>query len=99
MDNTLLCTEGDWQPTKVKETKLGFTSEIGPSDNNRFCSVWGDTKEECEANAHLIAASKDLYNALKELYEVDYTSGTHLYTAQLKAFAALKKAFSNYQKP
>ena len=40
----------------------------------------------------LEAAAPDLLDALQELLECDYTSGTHLYCAQVKAKAAIKKA-------
>lgn len=52
----------------------------------------GIGSKECTANAKLIAAAPDLLGALKELLECDYTSGTHLYTAQLRARAAIEKA-------
>jgi hypothetical protein len=48
--------------------------------------------EEAKAYAKLFAAAPDLLAALKELVECDYTSGTHLYTAQLRAKAAIAKA-------
>lgn len=45
-----------------------------------------------EANAKLIKSAPDLLEALKELLECDYTSGTHLYAAQMKGKAAIEKA-------
>lgn len=55
------------------------------------------TPEEGEANAHLLAASKDLYFALKELMEY---SGSHVYPPSLydKAMESLYKANPNYKK-
>jgi hypothetical protein len=55
------------------------------------CSGFTD-KATAAANAKLIAAAPDLLDALKELLECDYTSGTHLYSAQAKAKAAIEKA-------
>jgi hypothetical protein len=55
-------------------------------DNRAF------TLQQCQANALLIATSPELLEALNELLECDYTSGTHLYTAQVKAREIIAKA-------
>lgn len=41
--------------------------------------------------SELAKQNKELLDALKELSECDYTSGTHLYTAQLRAKQLLLK--------
>ncbi len=62
-------------------------AHVIPYGGERFC-----THEEANAYAKLFAASPDLLGALKELLECDYTSGTHLYTAQIRAKNAIIKA-------
>lgn len=56
-------TKGEFVIESIKETNLGYVADIKIINNpdSLICSVWGDTKEEAEANAHLIAAAKDLY--------------------------------------
>lgn len=60
--------------------------------------VWHDRllmkEQDHIANAHLIAAAPELLKALIELLECDYTSGTHLYSAQYNAKQAIDKALN-----
>lgn len=53
-----------------------------------------DVNAEHLANAYLIAAAPDLLKSLIELVECDYTSGTHLYSAQYNAKQAIRKALN-----
>ena len=69
--------------TKIAEITLNI---IGTGVKKKFD---GDVTE---ANANLIAAAPDLLDALTELLECDYTSGTHLNSAQERAKAAITKA-------
>ena len=60
------CTQGDWRFEK-KDKELYIFSDGGTPQFPYFATVavmnnWD--KEECEANVHLLAASKDLYSEL-----------------------------------
>lgn len=95
-------TKGEWRKSITQRNSLGKPQsfvfrEISNITKSSIANVFGNTIEEAEANANLIASCKDIYYALKELYECDYTSGTHLHSAQLKAFSALTKANPNYK--
>lgn len=86
-------TPGPWINTKEQGKLFGSFNAVNDEANKvTIAIVYGSNIEEAEANAKLIAASPDLLEALDELLNCDYTSGTHLYTAQLKAKAAIKKA-------
>jgi hypothetical protein len=84
-----LHTKGNWK-TILDPTMCTVTSDVFGG----ICQIphMGKHKEEHEANALLIAAAPELLEALKELLECDYTSGTHLYCAQVKAKEAISKA-------
>lgn len=108
MSNELKCTGGNWEidpvlPTVVRLSpyaRLEQTLEVdncSPTDYNSFTRDGG----EAEANANLIAASKDLYNALKDLlyWYKEVSSGriTENYQVAEQAETALQKANTNYK--
>ena len=67
-------TPGEWSVYQVeRETywpgiDAGRTSIVIWGDQQENNGVQGDTLEEAKANAHLIAAAPDLYEALDKLY-------------------------------
>lgn len=69
-DNELKCTPGEWHITTENNSDYADIDSL----NGRIVSVLlrDETKEagEAEANAHLIASSKDLYEALKRQHEI-----------------------------
>ncbi len=56
-------TKGEWKVTK------GFKVVAGIKSAQAVADVFGETAKEVEANAHLIAAAPDMYEALKALPE------------------------------
>ena len=67
----------------------GRTSIVVWGDQQENNGVQGDTLEEAKANAHLIAAAPDLYEALDRLVRYINAPSTEAY---LSARAALAKA-------
>ena len=63
-------TKGEWKTT-IAELKDFFLCAVGSVETKRvICHTNFDTKmtsEECKANAKLIAAAPDMFNALEEL--------------------------------
>ena len=63
-------TKGDWKTTIV-ELKDFFLCAVGSVEAERvICHTTPDpkmTSEECKANANLISAAPDMFNALEEL--------------------------------
>jgi K+/H+ antiporter YhaU regulatory subunit KhtT len=72
-------TQGEWylphnykmeQPSVVKSPDTGrWWAIICSGYSNMICKVFGDSKEEAEANAKLIAAAPDLLEALENLID------------------------------
>lgn len=88
-------TPGKWSVYEVeRETywpgiDAGRTSIVVWGDQQENNGVQGDTLEEAKANAHLIAAAPDLYEALDRLVRYINAPSTEAY---LSARAALAKA-------
>ena len=65
-------TKGDWKTT-IAELKDFFLCAVGSVETKRvICHTNLDpkmTSEECKANANLISAAPDMFNALKDLYD------------------------------
>lgn len=90
-------TSGDWKVDKEKSGIVRMNDyfrieQIAMSEYIAEGMTHDDLEAEGNANAKLIAASPNLLEALIELVNCDYTSGTHLYAAQLKAKAVIEKA-------
>jgi len=66
------------------------------NEDNYVCEAEGDTPEQAEANAHLIAAAPELHAALEEVLHYAETPGDftdeEARNAMLDAGAALAKA-------
>ena len=69
-------TKGEWKVTDsafsrftaYRGRKQGGRTFVTTALNlNQIAEAQGDTQEEAEANAHLIAAAPDMYEALKEI--------------------------------
>ena len=91
-------TPGKWSVYEVeRETywpgiDAGRTSIVVWGDQQENNGVQGDTLEEAKANAHLIAAAPDLYEALQAM--LDYCNaecGSKIYPGH-QAYEALAKA-------
>ena len=69
-------TEGEWNVndvgferySKYRKTVTGGKSFVVNTSLGMIASCEGDSQEESEANAHLIAAAPDMYEALKYFY-------------------------------
>jgi len=95
-------TKGEWKLSSNADNK--FIRETENIDElvylycvdlpDHKCAIYSVNydKEIARANAKLIAAAPELLDALIELAECDYTSGTHLSCAIIKAKQAIKKA-------
>jgi hypothetical protein len=66
---------GEIMHTKGKWTREGTTVEVvQDGEGKMLVDVYGETQEETEANAHLIAAAPDLLEACKRAFRfIDYT--------------------------
>lgn len=62
-------TKGEWHVSPHAWPKDHQVFVVDNS-HNLIAEAKGDTQEEAEANAHLIAAAPMLYEALKELMDV-----------------------------
>lgn len=62
-------TKGKWEVKGFAEFVCGVWYASITSSDKPIAKVRGDNKNNCEANAHLIAASPNLYEALKEAHE------------------------------
>ena len=87
-------TKGKWHLCKRPDKKCyEILSENGillaEIDYN---TVWSKFEIEAKPNATLIVSAPELLEALIELTKCDYTSGTHLSCAILKAKQAIEKA-------
>ena len=69
-------TKGEWKVTDSAFSRFttyrgkrqgGRTFVTTALNLNQVAEAQGDTQEEAEANAHLIAAAPDMYEALKNL--------------------------------
>lgn len=69
-------TKGEWAVTNTAFERFSTfrgkrtgarTFVTNGFELDEIAEVQGDTEEEAEANAHLIAAAPDMYQALKEL--------------------------------
>ena len=81
-------TKGEWKVTDSAFSRFttyrgkrqgGRTFVTTALNLNQVAEAQGDTQEEAEANAHLIAAAPDMYEALKALLrwaELSYTNDT-----------------------
>lgn len=107
-------TKGPWRkdgPTYSEENDQ-FCINIVGGDGDEMPTwyavssyIWGTQKEKAEANAHLIAASPDLYEALEKLLalcggvlaqKLDDPSRIAEFPAIINAHAALDKARGDY---
>jgi len=77
-------TKGAWR-TSIAELKDFFLCAVGSVESNRvICHTNADGKldnEECKANAKLIAAAPDMFNALRDLYD-DRETWSELFESQ-----------------
>ena len=92
-------TQGEWKWFRFMTSLNGqpfkdLNIAITHPDHDNICSLTVNLskQDEAEANAKLIAAAPELLEALIELTDCDYTSGTHLSCAIAKAKKAIKKA-------
>jgi peroxiredoxin len=91
-------TPGPWTAKEALQYKgIGWSSSIHANDEF-LTDSWGDTKQQAEANARLIAAAPDLLKALQWLLEDADDRGEirdddgELYDDWKNAIAAIKKA-------
>lgn len=82
-------TQGPW----IEREKHDAMIAIGVNSNVAEVIVYSDCRDECEANARLIAAAPELLEALEELYAAfpDCNAENGGKACQ-KARAAIKKA-------
>lgn len=88
-------TKGPWSLWNDFEEGYKILGSHNGDGNPGIADVRGYvyfSPEERKANALLIASAPELLDAVMELANCDYTSGTHLYTAQQKAKSAIEKA-------
>jgi hypothetical protein len=104
-EGELQCTPEEWRVDKQgafqEENNEHFTCFI-LSDDGKLCDVYGDTKEEADANAHMLAASKDMYLELSEILKWGKAkNGKFEFTTSIEKLkqlqALLKKANKNYK--
>ena len=70
-------TKGEWKLDKqsiIKNESFGYQIRIYNENYQEsileLINAWGNTKEEAEANAKLIAAAPDLLNSLVEFIDI-----------------------------
>lgn len=86
-------TPGPWK-AHTNNTSEYIDIDAGPQ---RICSILADTGDaECDAeniaNAALIAAAPDMFEALQRMYDEYYTEGYDPQSPLGQAFAAIQKA-------
>ena len=95
-------TKGEWNIGEILDANFHAKLRTITSSNYQdggfpFICYVNDAPNECEANAHLIAAAPMMYEALKELVDTysipdDYTENNPAHQCWVKAIKALQKA-------
>lgn len=65
ISNTVKAVTGEWQLGEYAETVCSYQSALGPGTHTHDAEV-----ENSTANAHLIAAAPELYEALEQAFSV-----------------------------
>ena len=99
-----MSTEQKWTPGPwLRDTASGLSCDVRASSGRKVALCWGLSttraamenrpgyRAECNANAHLIAAAPELYDALEALLDSPYAD-PHGEKERMAARAALAKA-------
>jgi hypothetical protein len=82
-------TKGEW---KVKDDRPHFSIQVGRQNIASISSLNNMLNDEKLANAHLIAAAPEMYEALRELSEITHDLGLGDGTPDPQIEASNKKA-------